>query len=534
MNGLLIGILLLTPLALLASGWYRHSRWSLLLATLPALGAGLLLRSGDTISLEWLLLGSQLGVDTVTRWLLPAAAIVWAAAALQHATAAASDAGDRRFRLFFLLALSGNLLLLLAQDAITFYVGFAMMGLSGYGLVLQRRSTSARVAAGTYLRWTIAGELLLFSGLLALAHDTGSTQLALRDGDAVSLSAWTLALLIGGFGIKIGLPGLHAWMPGSYAASSSAGSAVLSGAMSNAGILGLLHFLPLQQPGYAGAGMLLLAFGLLGAFYGVLLGLPQRRPKVILAYSSISQLGTLAALLGLALMAPALAPALIVAVTVYAVHHGLSKAALFLALDAIGDARWRGLAIAVLIGLSLSMAGVPFSSGAVAKGLAKDAIGEAYPWLVTLLAIAGIATTLLMTRFLFACVRRTPNSLPVQRGSGVAIALLLLIVAHVAVYQVSPLPVLSAHAIWPLAIAMVLVIAYAMLPAPAHRALQPVIPKGDLPNLLAKALIRTLRSYPLRPTLLQLRERLQHALVSDQRSAAPDADPLNDATRKTR
>ena len=325
MNGLLSSIILLTPLAVLASGWYRHAKWSLFFAALPPLVATLLLPVGETSMLSWLLLGSQLGINAVTQWLLPAAALVWVAAALHHAHTATAGTPIERFRLFFLLAMSGNLLLLLAQDAITFYVGYAMMGLAGYGLIRDRHSTNARVAAGTYQRWTIAGELLLFSGLLSLAHDVGSTRLPLSDTSALSTS--TLALLISGFGIKIGLPGLHAWMPGTYSASSTTGSTVFSGAMANAGVLGLLQFLPLQQEGYTTPGMLLLTYGLVGAFYGVLLGLPQRRPKVILAYSSVSQLGTLAAMIGLALMAPELAPALIVAVTVYAVHHGLTKGA---------------------------------------------------------------------------------------------------------------------------------------------------------------------------------------------------------------
>lgn len=519
MNGLLFGTILLMPLAVIASGWYRDAKWSLVLAAVPPLVASLLLPVDDTRTLDWLLLGSQLGSDTVTQWLLPAAALVWASAALHHAMSEEQGAHSARFRLFFLLAMCGNLWLLLAQDAITFYVGYAVMGLAGYGLVLDRRSTNARVASGTYLRWTIAGELLLFAGLVSLAHDIGSTTLPLKH--TATLSAWTLGLLIGGFGIKIGLPGLHAWMPGTYAASRTAASAVFSGAMANAGILGLLHFLPLQQGGYTTAGMLLLAYGLVGAFYGVLLGLPQRRPKVILAYSSVSQLGTLAAMTGLTLMEPGLAPAMTVGVAAYAVHHGITKAALFLALDNVEHSRWQSLNIVVLVVLSLMMAGMPFSSGAVAKGMIKEAAGDGYPWLVTLLAIAGTATTLLMTRVLFSCLVPSHKAGSGRFPAGTGIALLLLIVAHIALYQASPLPSLSMQAIWPLAIAVVLAMGFIMLPARTHRALQPVIPKGDLPNLMAKALLRLAGRHSLIPT----RERLRHRLGSRPLSNDPSSTP---------
>jgi formate hydrogenlyase subunit 3/multisubunit Na+/H+ antiporter MnhD subunit len=518
MNDLLFGIVLLSPLAVLASGLFRQSKWSLALAALPPLVASLLIPVGETRTISWLLLGCRLGTDTVTHWLLPAAALVWAAAGLHHALSDVQNARSSRFRLFFLLAMSGNLLLLLAQDAATFYVGYGMMGLAGYGVILNRRSTNARVAAGIYLRWTIAGELLLFSGLLSLTQDIGFAVLPLNGNEA--LSFWTLVLLMSGLGIKIGLPGLHAWMPGAYSASSTAGSAIFSGAMANAGILGLIQFLPLQQEGYTTAGMLLLTYGLVGAFYGVLLGLPQRRPKVILAYSSISQLGTLAAMIGLALMTPALAPALIIAVTAYAVHHGLTKAALFLAVDNVGHPRWRGLSITVLIALSLMMAGLPYSSGAVAKGMLKEAIGDGHSWLLTLLAIAGIATTLLMTRFLFACLAPSRKASSAPLWVGASLALLLLALANIALYQVAPPPVLSIQAIWPLAIAMILAFVYALMPSRAHKAMQPVIPKGDLPNLLAKALLRLTGRLPSIPIPATLSDRLDAIPLFSTRSSA--------------
>jgi len=530
MSGLLYTIIFLAPLAILVSGLHRRTRWSLLVAALPPLVASLLLPVGQAITLDWFLLGSRVGTGTVTQWLLPATALVWVAAAIHHALDVRPDPHAPRFRLFFLLTLCGNLVLLLSQDVITFYVGYALMGLAGYGMVQHRRSINARVAAGTYLRWTIAGELMLFSGLLSLAHDVGSTHLPLTPD--VTVSAWTLALLIGGLGIKIGLPGLHAWMPGTYSAASTSGSAVFSGAMANAGILGLLHFLPLQQDGYNTAGFLLLVFGLLGAFYGVLLGLPQRRPKVILAYSSMSQLGTLAAMIGLALQAPELAPALIVGITVYAVHHGLTKAALFLALDSIEPARWRSLGIALLVALSLMMAGLPFTSGAVAKSLIKEGI-DSYAWLATVLAIGGIGTTLLMTRFLFACQTTSRKAMQGPAWAGAAMALLLAVAAHFAVYQVTPLPALSMHAIWPLAIGIVLVIAFSMLPPRARSALQPAIPKGDIPNLLAKAVQRLVRRYPLLPTLKTLRDRLTQWHFSENRPSAQSGteDSTNGVSR---
>jgi hypothetical protein len=63
-----------------------------------------------------------------------------------------------------------------------------------------------------------------------------------------------------------------------------------------------------------------------------------------------------------------------------------------------------GLRLSLLIGLSflaLVLAGAPLTSGAMAKSALSDSLSPAAPVLVTLLAASTLATTLLMTRFMF-------------------------------------------------------------------------------------------------------------------------------------
>lgn len=475
-----------TPVLLLLGGLHRRSRWTPAAALLPAVVAAAQLGPGDSTVIDWLLLGTRLGVDGTTQWLLPATVGVWLAAAVYHAATSAAGHTVARFRLFFLLAMAGNLLLLLAQDIVAFYCGFALMGIAGYGIVAERRSTGARVAANSYLRWTIAGELMLFSGLVALAHSAGDTGFERLSDTAPG--PLTLVLLIGGLGIKIALPGLHAWMPAAYAACRAPGSAVFSGAMVNAGIVGLLRFLPFEQGGYALAGYLLLGLGLLGAFHGVVIGLMQRRAKVILAYSSVSQMGTMAAACGLALVEPALAPALLVAIGVYAVHHGFTKAALFLALDIHGDTRRRTLAMGLMVVLSLMLAGAPFSSGAVAKSLLKAELGVDYAWLGWAWFAASAATLVLMSRFLHvvsgrrgAVEQRTP-------WPAVLVTVLLPLAAHLASYRLETLPELSLHDGWPVLLGLLLALALGRWWR--HESAWPVVPKGDLPAMLAHHIAR--------------------------------------------
>ena len=109
-------------------------------------------------------------------------------------------------------------------------------------------------------------------------------------------------------------------------------SAVLSGSMINTGLLGWIRFF---SPGL-GLGMepawgdAFLTAGLAAAFYGVLLGLTQSKPKTILTYSSISQTGLITAAFGLSLFEPSASLPAHQTVLLYAMHHGFAKGALFL------------------------------------------------------------------------------------------------------------------------------------------------------------------------------------------------------------
>src|SRR5277367_4082030 len=138
----------------------------------------------------------------------------------------------------------------------------------------------------------------------------------------------SLALLILGFGLKIGLVPGHVWMPLAYPAAPTPAAAVLSGAAVKAGVIGLIRFLPLGVPMPAW-GEALAAVGMFSAFYGVVVGITQDNPRTILAYSSVSQMGLLAAVLGMGWAAGDDASAGLGA-SFSAAHHILVKGGLFL------------------------------------------------------------------------------------------------------------------------------------------------------------------------------------------------------------
>jgi formate hydrogenlyase subunit 3/multisubunit Na+/H+ antiporter MnhD subunit len=195
-------------------------------------------------------------------------------------------------------------------------------------------------AARTYIVLVIAGELLLFTGIMATAAIAGRVDLlgAPAAVAAAPVGPLVMGLLLAGFGIKAGALPLHVWLPLAHPAAPTPASAVLSGALIKAGLVGWLRFLPVGEVALPALGAWCVGAGLLAAFAGVAAGLTQTNAKSALAYSSISQMGFLTVGLGAGLLAPEAWPMLLPAVLLYAAHHGLAKGALFLGVGVAGAA----------------------------------------------------------------------------------------------------------------------------------------------------------------------------------------------------
>ncbi|MCH8498776.1 MAG: complex I subunit 5 family protein [Marinobacter sp.] len=406
---------LLLPLLVVLQLPARGLRLVLPWLPVPALVLALSYEAPWALHLPYLLLGASWGLDDVRQLMLLAASLLWLCAGL-YASAYIRAEGLRRYSALWGLTLAGNLGLILSLDLASFYTFFALMTFAGYGLVIHDRTKEALWAGKVYLVMAIVGEMAVLSGLLLASHQAGSLQLAsLPEAVAGAENGlWIFALLLVGFGVKAGLPLLHFWLPLAHPVAPTPASAVLSGAMIKGGLLGWVLVLPLGLPGYTGLGQALVVLGALGSLGGAALGLLQQRPKTVLAYSSISQMGLMTLLVGSAIAAPHQASLIVPVIALYALHHGLAKGALFLAVGLkwpdSGWPRWLGWGLVMLPGLAL--AGLPFTSGAAAKTAMKgvlqpDQLGFGLAHLLPALMAAGaMATTLLILRYL-VCLRDT-------------------------------------------------------------------------------------------------------------------------------
>jgi formate hydrogenlyase subunit 3/multisubunit Na+/H+ antiporter MnhD subunit len=503
---ILLLLTILTPILLVAGLSVRRLQPAALClapwAALPGLLCALLPVDGSQ-ELSWLLLGSSLGLDPTGRSFLFLFGILWLAAGIYSRGYLAEDPKKIRFWIFFLLAMSGNLGLPLVEGILDFYLFFALMSFAAYGLVVHDGSPAARRAGRLYLYLVLFGEVLLFIGFGLAVHTAQSLLLAdiARHLATAPHRDMIIALLLAGFGIKVGIIPLHIWLPLAHPAAPVPASAVLSGAMIKAGLLGLMRLLPLGEALLPGWSQVLIISGIIMAFYGVLIGMVQIQAKTVLAYSSISQMGFPLIGLGLGLAQPAAWPLLAGVVIFYALHHGLAKGALFLGVGmntAPAAGLFRRLAFTTLLLLpALSLSGAPLTSGALAKGALKSFIGGApeiwatlLPWL---LSVAAIGTTIIMARFFYVLHAGTDQDHPpspwMWAGFGLTLCGVLLCAAALVPIGGTrlDLPAPRWSQLWPVAAGMVLagIFWYSSRgrAAPPH----PLIPAGDLLAVLETA-----------------------------------------------
>jgi len=486
------------PLALLlACAWPVARRLMprlLALAPLPALAAALLAAGAPRVSIGGLPLELLFGLDAPGALLLGVASLLWVAAGAYAGPYLRDGAHAGRFATCWLLAAAGCLGLFVAADLVSLYAMLAMMTIGAGGLVIHDGTPRAWRAGATYVGLALLAESVLLVAFVMLAVEMPGPGLAIDQAVAtlaVSPQRGTmLALLVAGFGLKAGLVPLHVWMPLAHSAAPVPASSVLSGAVVKAGIIGLIRFLPSDEA-LPVAGQLLATAGFVTAFYGVFVGLTQRHPKAVLAYSSVSQMGVVAAVLGLGLAAGDGGAG--IAAAFYAAHHVLVKGALFLAVGvaAAGAQARRGWVLAPALLLCLGLGGLPFTGGAIAKYAVKDFFGTEVT--VALSAASAAGTTLLMLHFLRRLARaevkgagRAPMGLLLPWLAMAAAALLLPWLLYAPAGLGSAVAALGAdalwQALWPVAAGAALAFALRN-----HFDALPPVPEGDIAAALGPA-----------------------------------------------
>lgn len=496
------------PLALLAACLVRSARARMLsllaFAPLPALFTAVLAVDAPTLQLGSGLYRPALGLDGPGALLLGVAALLWSAAGAYAATYQRGAPNGGRFAVSWLFALTGCLGVFVAADMVTLYLMLAVMTLGATGLVFQDESSPARRASAMYVGLALFGESLVLVGMVLLVSATPGGSLLIRD--AVSalpgspMRDLTLVLLIVGFGIKAGLVPLHVWMPLAHAAAPMPASAVLSGAVVKAGIIGLIRFVPVDAA-LADVGQWLAIAGMFTALYAVAVGVTQSHPKVVLAYSSVSQMGFVTAVIGMGVATgDARAPLL---AAFYAAHHVLLKGAMFLLVGVVAATHLNRLRWTLVLAtvLAVGLGGLPLTGGYIAKYAVKDPLGDG--WAAIAAVVSAIGTTLLMLHFLRRVATTASPDRDAVASHGLAIPWLVTAFGSMVVpwvlYLLVPIGTASSafelkalwESLWPVLIGAALLVALAW-----REAWLPRIPTGDVVAIIDGATRQAIRLAP--------------------------------------
>jgi multicomponent Na+:H+ antiporter subunit A len=455
----------------------------LALAPVPALAAACLEANGSTVVLLPSLLGATLALDTPGALLLGVGALLWIAAGAYAGSYLRGNPNASRFAGWWLMTLTGNLGTFLAADLPGFYLFFTLASLAAYGLIVFDDTPGAKRAGTIYVALAVLGEAFLLMALVLLAAAEPKGSLLIRDAVAsLPTSPWrdfAMAFLILAFGLKIGLLPFHVWMPLTYTAAPIAAAAALSGAAVKVGVVGLIRFLPFET-GMPFWGEALAIVGLVSAYYGVLVGITQANPKTVLAYSSVSQMGLLAAVLGMGLFAGNESTPL--AATFSATFHVLVKGGLFLAIAAAASTRrgiWLVLVPAAV--LALGLGGLPLTGGALAKSAVKPVLGGGTIGLLA--GFAAVGSTLLMLHFLRRVWSGAHDPETAQGvGPWLATAIAALVLPWVLYWEIADVPLRDTFAVTDIWDALWPVLLGALLSLALWRwaNVLPRIPAGDL------------------------------------------------------
>jgi formate hydrogenlyase subunit 3/multisubunit Na+/H+ antiporter MnhD subunit len=249
----------------------------------------------------------------------------------------------RRVVPFFPAFVAAMNVVLLAQDAFSFLVGWEVMSLTSWALVVSEdRSATNRRAGIVYIIMASGGALTLLLAFGVLAGTQGGYSFELMRAAASTHAGWLVLLLaLIGAGSKAGLVPLHAWLPLAHPAAPSHASALMSGVMTKVAVYGFIRIVfDLAGPAAWWWSVPVLIVAGLTALLGVLYALMEHDLKRLLAYHTVENIGIIFVGLGLALAFQAsgmkTAAALAVVASVFHVaNHSLFKSLLFLGSGAV-------------------------------------------------------------------------------------------------------------------------------------------------------------------------------------------------------
>ena len=318
------------------------------------------------------------------------------------------------------LVLAISFSLAFSSDLFNLYVSLELISLLSILLIGYDRKGYQIYAGIKYLLLSSFSMSLYLLGLSLIYHQAGHlgiTRLAETVGKSTSLGISVgISLMIGGLAVKGGVILFSMWLPDAHSYSGTVVSVLLSGMAIKCGLIGIIRLSSLSSwnPVLLGLGAIT---GIGGAAYAIF----ENRPKKILAYSTMSQIGYILLGVGTGTYLG------VTAASMYILFHGLFKGLLFLSVGHAGLGGTNlyeneeipvplGSKIGLLVG-SLSIMAVPPFNGYFSKSLLlEQAPSDPIRYLILLISLG---TAIYFVKLNWAILYKHPTGKLSQGGTSI-------------------------------------------------------------------------------------------------------------------
>ncbi|MBR6571208.1 MAG: NADH dehydrogenase, partial [Clostridia bacterium] len=220
------------------------------------------------------------------------ACVMWLVTSIFSRDYLKHDHAPGRYAFFTLLTQGATVGLFLSDSIFSAFCFFEVMSMASYPWVAHEEEPDAMRAAETYLYIAVIGGLVMLMGIFLLPGGMATAAYAQLPELAQGQNLWlAAALILVGFGAKAGAFPIHIWLPKAHPVAPAPASALLSGMLTKAGVLGMLILTLHLMRGVTSFANLIFWLGVITMFLGAFLAIFSTNLKRTLACSSLSQIG---------------------------------------------------------------------------------------------------------------------------------------------------------------------------------------------------------------------------------------------------
>jgi len=254
--------------------------------------------------------GDYILFDAPGAWVVLCAAVVYLLSSIYAIGYMRLLGEDRRLPRFYALYAGFALAIVLSplmNNAGLYWIAIELTTVISTFLVAFERAAESMEAAWKYIvvvstgiSLALLGTVLFYwSGSFILGPSYHMTWDALREAAPrmnPTLVFLSYLLVLVGYGTKVGLAPMHTWLPDAHSESPAPISAMLSGALLNAAMLGIVRFLSVAEAAPTGIAprAVLIVLGIISLLIGALFIVRQESIKRLMAYSSVEHMGVIA------------------------------------------------------------------------------------------------------------------------------------------------------------------------------------------------------------------------------------------------